>query len=181
MPHRLAVAALVGAILLGATACSGDHETGRPTAGAATRVDRLVERGLDELAAGSTDAARTTFERVLDADPDNAYAHYNLGLIAQRAGDADAAMREYDAALAARPDMGPALYNKGMLTEPDDLSAAVRLYRRAVAADPDLASAHMRLGFALLHLGSTADGEKELATGVRLDPSMADVQAPAYD
>jgi len=179
MPHRLAVTALAAALLLGSAACSdGPDDAGSATT--STRVDQLVQRGLGELQAGSTDAAGATFRRVLDADPDNAYAHYNLGLIAQRAGDAAAAMTQYDAALAADPGFGPALYNKGILTEPTDLSGAVGLYRKAVAADPDLAAAHMRLGFALLHLGSTADGEKELAAGVRLDPSMADVQAPSY-
>lgn len=179
MPHRLAVAALAGALLLCGAGCSGDGETDRPTTSAA-RVDELVQQGLDQLGAGRTDNARATFERVLAADADNAYAHYNLGLIAQRAGDDARAMQEYDAALAAQPDLGSALYNKGILTESADLPAAVALYRRAVAAEPDFAPAHMRLGFALLHLGSTADGEAELAAGVRLDPSMTDVQAPSY-
>ena len=182
MPRRLALAALAGALLLGSAACSDGHGDARPAAASATSTtaDQLVRRGLDELRAGSTDAARATFRSVLDADPDNAYAHYNLGLIAQRSGDTAGAMTQYDAALAAEPDFGSALYNKGILTETTDLSAAVRLYREAVAAEPGLAAAHMRLGFALLHQGSKADGEKELAAGVRLDPSMADVQAPSY-
>lgn len=39
----------------------------------------------------------------------------------------------------------------------------------------------MRLGFALVHLGRTEEGEKHLAKGLELDPSMKDVAAPDYD
>ena len=39
----------------------------------------------------------------------------------------------------------------------------------------------MRLGFALVQLGQTDEGETYLAKGVGLDPSMVDVKAPSYD
>jgi Tfp pilus assembly protein PilF len=141
----------------------------------------LVKKGLAELAAGDAAAAKVTFENVLAIDPHNAYAHYNLGVIAQQAGRDKAAMTSYDEALSDDDAFAPALYNKGILTESTDLDAAVDLYRRAVAADPKMAAAHMRLGFALVHLGKVAEGEKHLGTGVSLDPSMAKVEAPSYD
>ena len=119
-------------------------------------------------------------DNVLALDPANLYAHYNLGLIAQRRGEEAAALRAYDQALEADPDFGPALYNKGILTEGSDLDAAVELYRRAVEADPNFAPAFMRLGFALIHLGRRDEGATYLEKGVGLDPSMANVQAPSY-
>ncbi|MCW2738833.1 MAG: hypothetical protein JWN97_3477 [Nocardioides sp.] len=176
--------ALLSTLLV--TGCSGDStdEGPSPTSASSTTLsaaDTLVETALQQLEAGDDAKARATFENVLELDAGNVYAHYNLGLLAQDAGNDALAIKEYDAALETDPEFTSALYNKGIVLEADDLGSAVELYRRALAIDPDLAAAHMRLGFALLHLGETDEAEEHLATGVELDPSMADVRAPSYD
>lgn len=166
------------------TGCGGDGGAEKPAAASSTALsaaDALVRTGLQQRDAGDDAQARVTFENVLELDPDNVYAHYNLGLLAQEAGEEDAAVEQYDAALATDPEFAPALYNKGIVLESTDLDTAVGLYRRALAADPQLAAAHMRLGFALLHLGRSAEAEEHLATGIELDPAMAEVDAPSYD
>jgi Tfp pilus assembly protein PilF len=185
MPSRLAATALLAALALGATACGGDDHDQKPSEkqgqkASTAAVDTLVQHGLDQLNDGQTAAAQGTFENVLSLEADNVYAHYNLGFIAQQAGHDGEARKQYDAALAVDPTFGSALYNKGILTEGDDLEAAVTLYRQVISSEPDFAPAHMRLGFALLQLGQKAEGEKELADGIRLDPSMKDVEAPSY-
>lgn len=184
MPRSLpATLALMGLLLV--TGCSGgDGDDGAaPTSAASTSAsaaDTLVATGLEQLAAGDSATAKATFENVLEIDPGNVYAHYNLGLIAQDAGDDARAVKEYDAALETEPDFTSALYNKGIALETTDLDTSVELYRQALDLDPKLAAAHMRLGFALLHLGETDEAEEHLATGVKLDPSMAEVEAPTY-
>ncbi|MCR1782867.1 tetratricopeptide repeat protein [Nocardioides carbamazepini] len=181
---RPAFAALALLTLILVAGCSGDDGEGKPAAAESSAslsaADSLVQTGLEQLDAGDDAEARTTFENVLELDPDNVYAHYNLGLLAQGAGRQDDAVKQYDAALATDADFAPALYNKGILLEATELDAAVGLYRRALKADPDMAAAHMRLGFALLHLGETAEAEEHLSTGIELDPSMADVEPPSY-
>ncbi|WP_426243804.1 tetratricopeptide repeat protein [Nocardioides sp. LHG3406-4] len=185
MPRpTLAVLALLS--LLAVTGCSGDDTDEGPSQAASasaslSAADTLVQTALQQLDTGEDAKARATFENVLELDPDNVYAHYNLGLLAQDAGNDALALRQYDATLTADPEFTSALYNKGIVLEASDLEAAVELYRRALAIDPDLAAAHMRLGFALLHLGETDEAEGHLSTGVELDPSMADVPAPSYD
>jgi Tfp pilus assembly protein PilF len=180
----LAVLALLSVLVV--TGCSSDGSTDKgasPTASSSaspSAADTLVKTALQQLDAGEDAKARATFESVLVLDPDNVYAHYNLGLLAQDAANDALAIEQYDAALKTDPKFTSALYNKGIVLEPGDLEAAVALYRRALAIDPGLAAAHMRLGFALLHLGKTDEAEKHLSTGVKLDPSMADVQAPSY-
>lgn len=184
-PLAALIALLLSFALL--AGCGGDSEKADSDGAdsSSTSVDEatatLVETGIAQVTAGEDAAARTTFENVLALDADNAYAHYNLGQLAQKSGRDREAMTSYDAALAADPEMAPALFNKAILTEPADLDAAVELYRRALDSDPDLAPAHMRLGFALLHLGEKSEAEEHLASGIRLDPSMADVEAPSYD
>lgn len=182
---RTTLAALTLAGALVTSACSGDPSPSSAASSASTAsaasVESLVQTGLTQLGAGDAEQAGATFRTVLDQDAGNVYAHYNLGVIAEAAGDTATAATEYDNALATDPAFAPALFNRGVLHEPDDLDQAVRLYRRALAADPDLAAAHMRLGFALLHLGEPAEAEEHLAAGVRLDPAMAGAEAPAYD
>lgn len=182
----LALASIAFAATL-VTGCSdGSDESGTPTEAASSStpatdaVSALVAAGLGQMEAGDEKTAEVTFENVLTLDPANLYAHYNLGLIAQRRGDDPAAMRSYEQALEADPVFGPALYNLAILTEGSDLDAAVALYRKAVAADPDFAPAFMRLGFALVHLGQDDEGETFLEKGIRLDPTMTEVQAPTY-
>ena len=187
---RRAAIALVSATLAATVlaGCSGgSDESGTPSEASSSSardagaVATLVAAGLEQMEAGDQAAAKGTFENVLTLDPENLYAHYNLGLIAQREGRDAAAMQSYDAALATDPAFGPALYNKAILTERLDLDEAVSLYRQAVEADPEFAPAFMRLGFALVHLGQDEEGEQFLEEGIRLDPSMTEVQAPSYD
>jgi len=180
-PLLRAVALLLGASLLVA-GCSEDEPAAKETpALSAEAIQTLVETGAMQLASGEREAAHATFTSVVEIDPDNVLAHYNLGLIAQEESDLDGAIEEYEAALAADPAYGPALYNKAILLEKSDLKEAVALYERAVEAQPDFAPTHMRLGFALVHLGRTKEGEDHLAKGLALDPSMKDVAAPDYD
>lgn len=73
------------------TGCSGDDTTRGPSsaavsAGSQSAADTLVKTGLQQLEQGDDAKARSTFENVLKLDPDNVYAHFNLGLLAQDAG-----------------------------------------------------------------------------------------------
>lgn len=179
-----ALALLLGALLV-VSGCSSDEpeekaETERPAL-SDEAVAKLVENGASLLAAGEIDEARTTFESVLEVAPGNVLAHYNLGLIAQEDGDPDAAIAHYDGALATDPTYAPALYNKAILLEKRDLDEAVALYERALKSQPDFAPTHMRLGFALVHLGEEKRGERHLEKGLALDPSMKDVAPPDYE
>jgi Tfp pilus assembly protein PilF len=174
---RSAAAALVLLCVALATGCSAAEQD---TAEAPSAADTLVQTGLEQLEAGRAEEARTTFENAVSLDPGNAVGHYNLGYLAQQGGDVDEAAAQYDAALDSDPELTAAVYNRAILLETSDVERAVELYRRAIDLDPDLAAAHMRLGFALLELGDTAEAEQELATGVRLDPAMAEIEAPTY-
>ena len=141
----------------------------------------LVQQGLDQLEAGDDRSAAVTFGNALTVDPDNVFALYNLGLLHQNRGQDAKARAFYDRALDRDPAFVQALFNRAILTEQTDLEEAVGLYERAVQEDPSFAAAHMRLGFALEHLGDIDRAEQALAEGIRLDPAMANVTAPSYD
>ncbi|MFC6152705.1 tetratricopeptide repeat protein [Nocardioides yefusunii] len=169
---RLPLALAATALLAGCT--SSPDEDDVAAAGA------LVEQGISQIAA-DIDAAARSFERALRLDPEEYLAHYNLGYLAQQADDTAEALAHYDDVLEINPEHGPTLYNSAILLEASDIEAAADRYRDAIAAQPDFAPAHMRLGFALTHLGRTAEAEAMLARGIELDPAMTAVEAPRFD
>ena len=188
-PVRIvATAALVLALGFSAAACSGEESgdaaastTTAPPAESAGPAEALVQQGLAQLEAGDDESAAVTFANALTVDPDNVFALYNLGLIHQDRGQDAKARAFYDRALDRHPAFVQALFNRAILTERTDLMEAVALYERAAKEDPTFAAAHMRLGFALQHLGELDRAEEALAEGIRLDPAMANVPAPSYD
>jgi tetratricopeptide (TPR) repeat protein len=191
---------LIAAVVLaaGLTACGG-HGASRdaaapPRAGKDTSstapgatasaslsaTDVLVDSGVSQLKSGDAASARTTFRNVLELDPKNVYALYNLGLIAQQAHDDAAASKYYTAALASNGDYAPALFNEAIVLEKSDLAKSVALYQHAVAVDPTFAPAYVRLGFALAHQGKTKAAARARAQGLALDPTLASAAAPTY-
>ena len=171
---RAAPAVLLLALPLGACSQSADEDAEAASAA-------LVEQGIAQLTNGEAEKSTETFERALRLDDRQHLAHYNLGVLDQQAERGKDARTHYEEALEVEPGHGPSLYNLAILTESDDLDEAVRLYRDAIEAQPGNAAAHMRLGFALNHLGRTTEAEAMLAQGMKLDPSMAEVEAPSYD
>ncbi len=169
-------APLVLLLALPLAACSGSDADDVAAAAAA-----LVEQGVVQITQGENEKSQETFERALRLDDEQYLAHYNLGVLDQRANRDDDAREHYEDALELESGHGPSLYNLAILTESDDLDEAIELYRAAIKAQPDNAAAHMRLGFALNHLGRISEAETMLAQGIKLDPSMDKVQAPKYD
>lgn len=165
------------AFALGLTACSSDE----PSEDDRAAAEALVDQGIAQMQQGETEEAEKTLARALRLDADQTLAHYNLGLIDQRANRVDDAAAHYEDALDLAPEHGPSLYNSAILAERTDLEEAVSLYRAAIEAQPEHAASYMRLGFALTHLGRPAEAEPMLAQGLKLDPSMADVEAPRYE
>lgn len=186
-PRSLAAIAL--GLLLAAGGCSSDDEPGSPkTSASATEVPEgadavatLIDEGLQQISAEDYDRARGTFDAVLTLDPENVYAHYNLGYISQQEGDVGSAVASYVKAIELDPEFAPGLYNLAILTEPSDLDAAVDLYRRVIETKPDDAPSYVRLGYALQHLGQKKEGKEMLDRGFEFDPSLADVPKPEYD
>lgn len=158
------------------TACSDD-----PSNDDRAAAEALVEQGINQMQSGDLERAEETLARASRLDADQTLAHYNLGVMDQRANRADDASQHYTDALEIDPEHGPSLYNSAVLAEGSDLDEAIELYRDAIEAQPEFAPAYMRLGFALNHLGRTAEAEPMLAKGLELDPTMADVEAPRYE
>jgi len=155
---------LVILLAFGLAACSDDDERGQ--------ADEILQQGLQAQAAGDFNAAVDAYLRVIQLDPQNKFAYYNLGVIEQSRGELPAAEAHYRTTLGLDPDFVPALFNLAILRTEPGADEAVALYEHLIEVDPSHAAAHLNLGFLLIEQGHERRGRQELEEAVRLDPSL---------
>jgi tetratricopeptide (TPR) repeat protein len=165
--HRArASGALALGLVIALGACGGSSKS----ESAAT----LLQKGLQEARAGKLDDAKDHFRAVLEQDPQNIYAHYNLGYIAQTKGDRAEAEKEYALALATDHNYEPALYNLANAVAADgNMQAAIGYLRRAIGVNDNDANAHFNIGLLLRRTGQSREGNLQIQYAVQLDPSLA--------
>jgi tetratricopeptide (TPR) repeat protein len=131
-----------------------------------------LSQALDAHSEGSLEEAAERYRDVLEDEPSNKFAHYNLGLIHQTAGRSDSAAAAYRSALESDPRFVPALFNLAVLVTKPNPNEAIALYRKVIEIEPGRASAHLNLGFLLKQTGKGAEGDEELRKAVALDPTL---------
>ena len=160
---------LVTLVVLGASCSKEPRANGSPTGANAT-----LAAALRAHADGHLDEASGLYHRVLILEPQNKFAYYNLGLIAQTRGLVQDAEEAYEQTLAIDPRFEPALFNLAIVrTGLGKIRSAMDLYRQAITVDPNDARAHLNLGFLLLQSGRRVPGGHEFTVAVDLDPSLA--------
>jgi tetratricopeptide (TPR) repeat protein len=159
--------------------CDGDGDREGERAG------EILQQGLEAQAAGDLATAEDAYLRVIQLDPQNKFAYYNLGVIEQTRGELPEAESHYRTTLGLDPDFVPALFNLAILrTEADSVEEASSLYEHLIEVTPIetagpedvrlVAAAHLNLGFLLIEQGHERRGQRELEEAVRLDPSLED-------
>jgi tetratricopeptide (TPR) repeat protein len=141
----------------------------------AEQATKLVADGQQAYLDGNYRTARQDFNEGQRLDPNNAGAHFYLGLVMQVVdNNAAGAEAQYRQAIAADPRFARALFNLGVLrAKAGDRNEAIDLYRRAVAADDHLASAHFNLGLLLREVDpNSQEAVAELQRAVVLDGSL---------
>ncbi|WP_327033160.1 tetratricopeptide repeat protein [Micromonospora ureilytica] len=177
-----------GAVLLtGVTACSDKpaekpqtNNAGNKTNGGAETPEDLLKLGVEQGQAGNFDAAKATFEKLLDAEADNKFAWFNLGYIAQSRNQADEAVSAYDKALAADANYKPALYNKAIALEGKAPTTSIDIYRKVVSIDDKSSTAYLRLGMLLSHSGEDAAARDAFKAAIRLDKGLTSAVPAKY-
>lgn len=138
-------------------------------------VQAKIDQGVAAQKAGRTDEAQRLYEDVLQNDPNNKLANFNLGVVAQVAGDAQRAEDLYLKSLQADPDFLPALFNLAILQERADRNEeSEETYRRLLEKYPDNGPAHLNYGFLLAQKLNRPDkGRTEFSRAVEIDPGLA--------
>lgn len=179
IPRTILIAAAVVAVLLVALAgyglFGGDDDTAGTTTGTtiASSAAKNLEEGLAAQLAGDVATALEKYEAVLDEDPKNTPAIYNIGVIQHQQGDLEGAEHQYRAALVIDPDFTSALFNLAILRTEEAPTEALDLYRHVLSVDDGNAGAHLNIGFLLLDLGRADEAQVEFAAAVEIDPALA--------
>jgi len=168
--RRGPAAALVAVVALAPLLASCSSTAARPPSPA----DRTFTAALAAEADGNRALAVADLLDVVKQDPRNKFAWYDLGDLAGRAGQPAQAAADYRRALGIDPGYVPALYNLAVLETAGTPADAAALYQRVLRAAPGDAAAHWNLGHVLRTLGRTSAGDAQIATALRLDPSLAD-------
>lgn len=109
------------------------------------RVDVLKFRSAQEVVelaraaakAGQLDDARAAYRRALDASPESAFLHRELGIVERRRGEVDAALLELRRAVELDPSDTASMIQIGeVLEQRMDYPAAEQAYRAAAELEP---------------------------------------------
>ena len=117
-----------------------------------------IERYLNE----ELDAALESLERALAIDPDNAQAHFGVGLVlADRPAEHVRSLEHLRRAAAADPDNPTAHYLIGrVLAAQGELDPALAALQRALELAPELPDAHYRIALVYARLGDREAGRR---------------------
>lgn len=145
----------------------------------------IIEGARAATAAGRLEDARAAYTRALEASPDSAFLHRELGLVERRRGAAPVALDHFRRAAELDPADAISLVQVGeLLAEQQDFAGAEAAYRKAAELEPsdDLTrriaaiaerSRDARLPAEFRALGSAPQitrGDLATLIGTRLDP-----------
>ncbi len=110
--------------------------------------------GLDAYQAGNLEAAVEKFRAYLNAHPQDADGHINLGAVLQRLGRYPEALSRFRTAARLAPHDAAARYNIGVIYHlQGDVTAAEHNYRDALRVDPSYPEAHREYSMLRLQVG----------------------------
>ena len=134
----------------------------------------LVNQGVKALDRGDIGTARAHFGRAARLDPNNAAAHYHLGLVMLYHADEPAqALIHYETAQRLSPGDVETLYQLGrLLVLQDDAQGAIAHLDQATKLDPNHAGAWHYKGKALRKLERAVDADTALRESITIDPTL---------
>ena len=133
----------------------------------------LWDKSQGQAAIGDLDRAERKLRDLIDRNPRNAQAHYDLGVILDMKGSGDEAVKEYEESLRLDPRNADAHNNLGTaMARRGDMSAAEEHFRQAVRLSPSSARSCFNLGIALFKEEKYDESITQLRRAADLDPKM---------
>lgn len=166
MNQARSLGAVVSVVAILVSACGGGSDTDKAT------PSSLLGAGLAAEKKGDLVGARALFEQLLRKQPNNVYAHYNLGVIDQQQNDTAAALQEYGEALASNPNYVPALYNEATIWGGSNPTLAIATYRQIIKLQAHAPTAYLNLGLLEEQAGQHKAAVSHLLTALHQDPSL---------
>jgi Flp pilus assembly protein TadD len=147
-------------------------QTGAPVEQQAATNAQDAARAVALLDAGKINEAVEALKKVIEADPNNASMHYNLGVAYERRDEYEKARKEYDEAIRLKEDFGEAylaIGNSFMVQK--KFSDATESLSRAVELMPANYTAAYNLGVCYSNNGRYAEAESAYKKASAISPS----------
>jgi len=167
-------AAALTFLTLGGLAPLGAEKTATTATAAAPDVPTLLKTASEALDRKDLPAAVQALKAVVEAQPDNAAAWFNLGYAYSGLHQDEDAVQAYEKTLELQPDLFEAHLNLGILfTQMKRVQESVEHLNKAVTLKPEHPRAHLYDGRALAAAGQPDAAEKQFQEALRLDPTLA--------
>ncbi len=137
---------------------------------------RFTNQGMRALEKNELRMAKSRFQQAVDVYPDNAKAHYGLGIVLRELGQADRAAKHLKEAVRLKPDLSEASYHLGdMAFAAKRFDEAEQAFRRVLEQDAYNGSAYYLRG--RIHETKVALKQAEVAyrRAVNLEPYRPDI------
>lgn len=120
--------------------------------------------------------ALSAIQKTAELMPNDAEAHFNLGVALKNFGRLDDAVASYRRTLALKPDSAETHYNLGAtLNRLGLFDSALASYRQALVLRPGLPVVHLGLGKVLTNLGQLDDAMASFHRALEINPDNAEV------
>jgi tetratricopeptide (TPR) repeat protein len=162
----------VGAALATITVIAVASGCGGGSSGHTASPATTLEAGLKLQQQGKLSEAAQLYQQVITAQPNNVFAHYDLGVVEQASSNPIAALASYGSALTINPKYVPALYNQATIYAATDPALAISLYRQVVGLQPTAPTAYLNLGLLEIKHDAPKRGVADLAKAITQDPTL---------
>ena len=123
----------------------------------------------------SVQESLSSYQQAVKINPNDANAHYNLGLILKKLGKSEEAKNSYQKAIEINPNFTAAYNNLGVVfKELGEFKKAISSYLKAIEIKPNYAMAYYNLGNALNDLGEFEKAISAYQKAIDINPNYAD-------
>ena len=138
-------------------------------------VEQLYQQGIAAYDKGDFSEAESIFSQVVQIDPNDAVAYYNLGIVLDYQGKLDDAASSLQRAIQLDPNDAKAYYSLGIvLGRQGKLDDAVASYQQAIQLNPSHYRAYNNLGNALSDQRKLEEAIASYQQAIQLNPNDAE-------
>ena len=135
-----------------------------------------LDRGDELFELGKYEEAISSYDQVIESNPDNYKACFNRGAALYNLGQYAEAIASYDRAIEINPDSYEAWFSRGnVLNDLGKCAEAIASYDRAIEINPDDHEAWSNRGFALGNLGQYAEAIASYDRAIKIKPDFYEV------
>ncbi|VVH65315.1 hypothetical protein BSPLISOX_2021, partial [uncultured Gammaproteobacteria bacterium] len=113
------------------------------------------------------------YEKVIEIEPNNNWAHYNMGLAYYGLGKFKEAIKAYEKVIEIEPNNNWAHHNIGFAyAQLNEFEKAIKAYKKAIEIKPDFDKAYYSMGLAYSKLSKFEKAIKALKKAIDLNPAL---------